>query len=249
RGAWLGVGAAIIVIAIFLPRRLWMGVGLVSGVLGVAGSLAAPGILPAGVTTRIANVADFANISDVRGININDANFALVERLAHWQAALNMIEANPWWGVGLGNYTGAYEQYRLINWPNALGHAHNIYLHTWAETGLIGLAAYVGLWVFVVILTLYTLRRTEGWRRGRKQRFRWRTAPRFSNAAVRRGLAVGLLGVWAHLLTHHIVDNLHVNNTDLLLGAWLGVLHAIIIPGENPVDPDFDASAQPAKRA
>ncbi|MGQ0603412.1 MAG: hypothetical protein ACT4QE_17160, partial [Anaerolineales bacterium] len=42
RGAWLGVGAAIIVIAIFLPRRLWMGVGLVSGVLGVAGSLAAP---------------------------------------------------------------------------------------------------------------------------------------------------------------------------------------------------------------
>lgn len=246
RGAWLGVGAAIMVMAIFLPRRLWMGVGLVGGVLGVAASLAATGILPVSVTARIANVADFANISnvragtDVRGININDANFALVERLAHWQAAQNMIKANPWWGVGLGNYTGAYEQYRLINWPNALGHAHNIYLHTWAETGLIGLAAYVGLWAFVVILTLYTLRRTEGEQR--------RTALQFSGA-WRRGLALGLLGVWTHLLTHHLVDNLHVNNTDLLLGAWLGVLHAIIAPGDKAVDPDSDAGAQPAKRA
>ncbi len=216
RGAWLGVGAAIIVLAMCLPRRLWLGAGLVLGVIGAVAALAATGLLPASVTARLANITDFINVSDVRGININDANFALVERLAHWQAAQNMIEANPWWGVGLGNYVGAYEQYRLINWPNALGHAHNIYLHMWAETGLVGLAAYGGLWLWVVILTFRTLRRSEG---------------------VRRGLALGLLGVWAHLLTHHLVDNLHVNNTDLLLGAWLGVLHAIIAGGDKAVDP------------
>jgi O-antigen ligase len=246
RGAWLGVGAAIIVMVVFFPRRVWLGVGLVSGVLAITVTLAATGQLPAGITDRLANVADFAAVSDVRagtdvrGVNINDANFALVERLAHWQAAQNMIEAHPWWGVGLGNYTGAYEQYRLINWPNALGHAHNIYLHTWAETGLIGLVAYVGLWLWVVILTLRSLRRAEGERRT--------TAPQLSGT-LRRGLALGLLGVWAHLLTHQLVDNLHVNNTDLLLGAWLGVLHAIIAPRENPGDSNSDPGASPAKGA
>jgi O-antigen ligase len=228
RGAWLGVGAAITALAMFAPRRGWLGVGLVIGVLAAAGALAATGLLPASLTARLANVTDFVNVTDVRGININDANFALVERLAHWQAAQNMIEANPWWGVGLGNYAGAYDAYRLINWPNALGHAHNIYLHTWAETGLVGLAAYVAVWGCVIILTLRTLR---------------------SKDARRRGVALGLLGVWAHLLAHHSVDNLHVNNTDLVLGAWFGVLHAIIAAGDSSVDSYPDPGAQPAQRA
>jgi hypothetical protein len=48
------------------------------------------------------------------------------------------------------------------------------------------------------------------------------------SSGLERGLSLGLLGVWVHLLTHQIVDNLHVNNTDLLLAAQIGVLHAII---------------------
>jgi O-antigen ligase len=117
-----------------------------------------------------------------------------------------MMAARPWLGVGLGNYAAAYADYRLANWPISLGHAHNIYLHTWAETGLLGLAAYVGFWAAAIILTVRTLRRTTGWR---------------------RGLAVGLLAAWVHLLTHQIVDNLHVNNNDLLLGVYLGILYAL----------------------
>lgn len=206
RGAWLGAAAAALLMAAFWPRRLSAGLGLVSAALAGGWLLLEAGLVPAGIAARLANVADFVNVSDVRGVNINDANFALVERLAHWQAAQNMIAAHPWLGIGLGNYAGAYPRYALANWPFHLGHAHNIYLHTWAETGLVGLAAYVAIWATVIILTLSALRRSS---------------------ALRRGLLLGLLGVWVHLLTHQIVDNLHVNNTDLLLATQIGVLHVI----------------------
>lgn len=207
RGAWLGAAAAALVMVAFWPRRWSVGLGLVSVALVSGWLLLEAGLVPASIAARLANVADFVNVTDVRGVNINDANFALVERLAHWQAAQNMIAAHPWLGVGLGNYAGAYPQYALANWPFHLGHAHNIYLHTWAETGPVGLAAYVSVWATVIMLTLSTLRRSAG---------------------LQRGLLLGLLGVWAHLLTHQIVDNLHVNNTDLLLAAQIGVLHVII---------------------
>lgn len=207
RGAWLGAAAAAAVMAMFWPRRLGLGVGLAAAGLALGAALLALGWVPEGIVARLANVTDFLNVTDVRGLNINDANFALVERLAHWQAAQAMAEAHPWLGVGLGNYVGAYPDYALIDWPFHLGHAHNIYLHTFAETGVVGLAAYGSLWGTVIILTVYALRRTDGWR---------------------RGVVLGLLGVWAHLLTHQVVDNLHVNNTDLMLAAQIGVLHAII---------------------
>jgi hypothetical protein len=35
---------------------------------------------------------------------------------------------------------------------------------------------------------------------------------------------VGLLGAWAHLSTHQVVDNLYVNNLHLTLAALLGLL-------------------------
>lgn len=222
RGAWLGAAAAGLVLVIFWPRRLAVGLGLAAGALAAGALVIGAGLAPASVTARLANVVDFVNVTDVRGININDGNFALVERLAHWQAAFAMLEARPWLGVGLGNYAAAYPDYRLVNWPLSLSHAHNIYLHLWAETGLLGLAAYGCFWGTAIILTLRTLRRTTGWR---------------------RGLAVGLLAVWAHLLAHQLVDNLHVNNNDLLLGAYLGLLYALDLTHRQSV------SASPRLRA
>ncbi len=210
RGAWLGAAAAGLVMAMFFPRRLSLGLGL--GMVGLAGGwvLISAGLLPASIAARFASLAEVANFSDVRGVNTNDANFAIVERLAHWQAALDMARAHPWLGVGLGNYGAAYSQYALFNWPLSLGHAHNIYLNALAETGVFGLLAYLFIWVTTIGLTIRTLRRATGWQ---------------------RGLALGLLGVWAHLLAHQVVDNLHVNNIDLLIATQLGLLCALNMVG------------------
>ncbi len=208
RGAWLGAAAAIGAMIVLAPRRVWIGLGL-AGVAAIALiGLSSAGLLPSTISERLADATDLLNIRDVRGVPINDANYALIERQAHWQAAVNMITAHPWTGVGFANYQPAYEQYRLLNWPMPLGHAHNIYLNFAAETGLPGLAAYLLLWGVVFIITFRTIRRTSG---------------------MERALAIGLMGAWVHLSVHMLVDNLYVNNTHLIIGALFGlltVLHA-----------------------
>jgi O-antigen ligase len=213
RGAWLGAAAATLALVIALPRRWWLGVGLVTIGLGLAWGLASTGLLPASLTDRLATVGDFTTVTNVRGIDITSTNFAIVERLAHWQAAEAMARDYPWLGVGIGNYATAYPRYSLLNWPLALGHAHMIYLNVLAETGLLGLAAYVSLWVTVFALTIRTIRRTDG---------------------LWRGLAVGLLGAWTHLSAHQIVDNLYVNNIPLTLAALLGLLVVVAQSARRP---------------
>jgi O-antigen ligase len=209
RGAWLGAAAAGIALILAWPRRAWVGVGL-GLICGLGGwGLAQAGLLPTSITSRVASVADFTNVTDVRGANITPENFALVERLAHWQAAADMMRDAPWLGVGIGNYSVAYERYQLLNWPNALGHAHMIYLNVWAETGLLGLAAYGLLWGAVIALTIQAIRKQTG---------------------LARGMALGLLGAWAHLSAHQLVDNLYVNNLHLTLALLLGLLLALTHP-------------------
>ena len=203
RGAWMGFGAAVLVMAIALPRKTRWGLLLVA-VLVVAGlGLHATGLLPTSVTARLTDFSQDVQFEDVRGVGISDVNYAVIERLAHWQAALEMTRYNLYTGVGFGCYEPAYREFALINWPIALGHAHNYYLNIVAETGLIGLAAYLFLWGAVFWQTWRVTRRAEG---------------------LWRGVAIGLLGTWTHLSVHHLLDNLYVNNVHLFVGVLLGLL-------------------------
>jgi O-antigen ligase len=208
RGAWIGFVAAALVLILFAPRQRWIGSGLVALiVVGVLGGAAA-GLLPASLVARISDFSqDLTAVDDVRGQVISDANYAVLERLAHWQAAVGMANDSPWLGVGFGNYEMAYPRYSLLNWPLALGHAHNFYLNLLAETGVVGLSAYLAAWIGVVIMTLRVLRRETGFR---------------------RGLALGLLGVWTHLAIHSVFDKLYVNNLFLHIGVMLGLIGGLI---------------------
>lgn len=166
------------------------------------------GLLPASIINRVGSSTEqLFSFSDVRGVDITSANYAIVERLAHWQAALNMATDNLWLGVGFGNYEAAYDTYRLINWDEALGHAHNYYLNMLAEAGLVGLSTYLAFWLYVVWLT-----------------WRLREHP---DLEVRL-FAVGLFGTWVYLAFHSLLDNLYVNNLFLHLGILLGMLSHLV---------------------
>ena len=204
RGAWLGFAAAFGAILFALPRRLWHSLALVAVVGLLVGAVWLSGRLPASITARLASATEelFA-FDDVRGVDITPENYAVVERLAHWQAALNMARENPWTGVGFGNYEAAYPGYRLVNWKFPLGHAHNYYLNVLAETGMIGLLTYGLLWAVVIFVS-------------------WR-ARQHPNAVARLTTA-GLLGAWVYLMVHSLTDNLFVNNLFLHIGVMLGIL-------------------------
>jgi O-antigen ligase len=207
RGAWLGFGAAAAVMVFFAPRRRWLAVLMLAAGGLLVGLLWVTGLVPATIQQRIDNtLTEFVGFGDMRGVPINNDNFAIVERLAHWQAAYYMANAHPFIGVGLGNYEAVYPDYALPSWPRALGHAHNDYLNLLAETGIVGLAVYLVGWGFIAYWTIRALRLSD---------------------PVQRGLALGLLGTWTHLAVHSFVDKLYVNNIFLHVGVMVGLLAVI----------------------
>lgn len=221
RGAWIGFAAAFAVMCVFAPRRRLIGFGLAAVIL-LGGVIAiGTGLAPQSIVNRFSDFTrDLTGFTDVRGQVISDENYAVLERFAHWQAALAMATDSPWTGIGFGAYEVAYPRYPLMNWPFALGHAHNYYMNILAETGIIGLVGYASAWIAILLLTLRALNRHTGWR---------------------RGVALGLLGVWTHLLVHSVFDKLYVNNLFLHVGAMLGLIGTLLLadkvsPSASPND-------------
>jgi O-antigen ligase len=68
-------------------------------------------------------------------------------RAEGWRVASEMMRQHPWLGVGPGRYSIAYAQFTT---RQDATHAYNIVLHTGAEIGWIGLAAYLALWARVL---------------------------------------------------------------------------------------------------
>jgi O-antigen ligase len=223
RGGWVGGMAAaltlVVAVAAGLPRALRP---LARRLLlaGIAGGLALAllgggGLLPDAVAGRLASLAGNLRLFDARGADINAANFAVVERMAHLQAAWNMLRSRPLVGVGPGNYSVAYERppagaERPISvrpWYESRGHAHNYYLHIAAEAGLVGLGAYLLLVGAAALQAVRAVRAARGWA--------W------------RGLAAGGAGVVAAVAAHNLFENLHVLNMGLQLGAVWALLAAV----------------------
>ena len=206
RGAWLALAAGGGVMLVSWPGRWRNRLAMLLGLIVLLWGGWQTNLLPSSVTSRITSAADF-EVRDLRDIELTNANFALVERLAFWQAAGNMFRQNLWFGVGFGAYDAAYSDFSPEGWPKSLGHAHNYYLNLLAEVGLVGLIAYLVLWGAIL---------GQAW---------WL----IGNAPDRwRGIALGLFGAWIALTTHHLVDKLYVNNIYLQVGALLALQQLLV---------------------
>jgi putative inorganic carbon (HCO3(-)) transporter len=209
RGAWLGIAAAggVMLVAVAARSGRAAVLGVVFAVL-LAYLLLAGGasLLPPSIVQRFSDFVPYLGVADVRGVEITDANFAVVERMAHWQAAIEMWTDRPWLGVGIGNYEVVYARYSLPLWPVALGHAHNYYLNIGAEAGIIGLLAYLVLWGAALLQSWKATRHARDWN--------W-------------GMALGVLGVIVHLSIHNLFDNLFVHAMYLQVAILLGLLASL----------------------
>lgn len=223
RGGWVGamggtavMGAALLVSQGAQVRRY--AVRLVA--VAAAGAMlvlivGSAGLLPAAATARVESIVRNLRLFDVRTVNITPDNFAVVERMAHLQAGWAMLKTYPITGVGPGNFSLAYEgrgapglsPFSIHPWYTSQGHAHNYYLHLAAETGVLGLLAYLLLLGLLVVQGYISLRRAEGWF--------WQS------------IAIGGCGVIGAVATHNIFENLHVLNMGVQLGAAWGLLAAI----------------------
>ncbi len=209
RGAWLGLGVAGLVGMLTWSRKtrllLLPTTGL--GILGVA--LALSGFVPSAILDRLGQTVEYFGVFDVRTVELTTDNWAVVERMAHWQAAWYMFLDHPWLGVGVGNYAEAYPNYYLDNWIEPLGHAHNYYLNTLAELGVLGF----GLLLLALALLF----------RGLVGALRASQASASHDRRFWRALVAGILGSFVVFCVHNLFDNLLVHSVNVQMGFLLGL--------------------------
>jgi len=217
RGALLGMLAGGALVTLALGKRAGPAIltVILIALLVVPNPLA---LLPAGLAQRLTGITEYVGVGDLSQVEVNDDNFAVIERTAHWVAAWRMFAEHPWLGVGTGQYATEYSRVALPRWHEPLGHAHNYYLNILAENGLLGLVAYLAMMIAMVTAAWQSASRAPGWR---------------------RGLALGTLGMLGYLLTHSLVDNLYVHEMYLLVAMLVGATHAIRDASQettNPID-------------
>lgn len=155
------------------------------------------------ILQRIVDATAIFRIEDVAAIEPTVANFATLERLAHWQAAWDMWRDNFWLGVGFGNYELVYPAYYVGSWEDPLGHAHNYLFNLGAEAGLIGLICYLIFWMITFLVTWQAVKDTQG----------------FEQTTI-----IGCLGIFIHLHIHNLFDNLYVQGMYLHIAIILGLI-------------------------
>lgn len=125
RGSWLALALGVGILALLTKRwLLW-----IFAALAGAAILSSPSIA--------ARVGELLNFSSGTG----------AFRLKLWRIPLTMIADQPLLGVGIGNYLATFTEYVFRNPELNVGWvvygAHNSYLTLWAETGTIGLLAFL----------------------------------------------------------------------------------------------------------
>ncbi|MGE0825161.1 MAG: O-antigen ligase family protein [Candidatus Binatia bacterium] len=133
RGVWVAYAAVVVVLGVVRGGRTLA--GIVGGSLLLGTCVLGAG---AGVQERLWSTFDFVEN---------------LPRSQIWQANIDMIKERPLFGWGYGNYRQFrdpfYERYPKID---TTAHAHNNFLQLWVDSGVVGLVAF--LYLFVVVLRL-----------------------------------------------------------------------------------------------
>lgn len=147
RGALVGAGVALLVAVVLgqLSLRALAGLTALLGLLVALSLVAVPGLVATSLDQK-EHVAD-QNVS---------------ERLDLWESAGRMTLENPVLGLGPGAFQLSHGDY-LDRLPDDVNHrldvAHNTYLETSSELGLLGLLAFLAVLVTGFLAALLTWRR------------------------------------------------------------------------------------------
>lgn len=124
RACWLGLIAAAVVFVFLWKRKLLP--------LFIAAGIAMIPFLPSSVLNRFLTI-------------FNTGDSSISSRVPIYQAAIRLVKARPVTGAGLGTSAvqAAIDALDLYDGKFDFVHSHNTLLQVWAETGLLGIAAFV----------------------------------------------------------------------------------------------------------
>lgn len=154
-----------------IPRKVSAAIGTAAIIVGVLGAIIFIG----------------GDASLTRGIGLSAASDDVTNgRLEFWSVALRIFTANPLLGAGLDAYGLAFPRYDTSNGGLRVDYAHNDYLQTLADAGIVG-AVIVSSFVFLFFRQSLRVIRAAG-------------------AGFRRDAAIGAFAGCCGLLVHSIFD-------------------------------------------
>ena len=134
RGGWIGFAFGIFVFILLVEKRLLL--------LPIPAAIGGLFILPDAILNRLMSILNFADSS-------NDY------RIRMWKFTLEVIRDNWLVGVGFGHlpFREAFGRYTrtMVTY-----HAHNTYLETMAEMGILGFIVFIS---FLFVLFKYTIKK------------------------------------------------------------------------------------------
>ncbi len=225
RTSWVAVLVAMFFIGFAAQKKL-----LLCIFVGVCALIAI--ILPAKFITHAKTVTQVNKFFD------SHKNEILGERFLCWKASIAIIQDHPWLGIGPGkkNFRSVYQQYaetirhaekqqkketaseqspetkakkkmRVRN-IERLSHAHNIFLHLWAETGIVGLLTF--LWLFIAVFYASI----KAWR--------------LSKAGYEKALLMGSVASLISIFSHGLTDSFWKKPEALFLWYIIGIVFVVI---------------------
>lgn len=223
RTSWIAILITMLFVGFAVQKKLLMVI-----VIGVCALLIF--ILPSKFITHVKTLTQVDKFFASKKI--------LGERLLCWKASIAMIQDHPLLGIGPGkkNFRDAFQLYggkikeaekqvkkekafgqpkeikikkkTFIKKVQKLSHAHNIFLHIWVETGIVGLLAF--LWLFVTVF--YAAIKS------------WRSLKSGYEKALLLGITASLISIFSHGLT----DSFWKKPDALFLWYIIGILFVII---------------------
>jgi putative inorganic carbon (hco3(-)) transporter len=180
RAGWLTLIAQVVLVALFSRWRWRL-------IIAAAAVVAAAFALSRRVRDRVLVELDLSSPANT-----------IVLRLSLWKSTLNMLSHRPLFGGGLSGFKASIQPYRDPAYHENQIYPHNLFLNFWAETGLLGLLAFLWLMVQVVRSGLRGLH-AGGWA---------------------RIMAIGVLGLVLSFLVHGLLDAPYFKN-DQALAFWV----------------------------
>lgn len=157
----------------------------------------------AAVLSAAIGIAAIWQLSAVRLRILNlfeDPTGPLYTREHVWKVSLQMLHDHPVFGAGISGYQTVAAPYRAVDVYNVPEpYAHNIFLSTWSEVGLLGLFAFVWLLAALIVQPWRAIKRAAG---------------------IQVPLLWGTGAAFAMVAAHGLVDTPYWKN-DLSLEFWV----------------------------
>ena len=164
RAAWLSLVGAGLVYLIYLFRMskslVWTLVGIVCIIIALNCSM-----ISSKFERNTTDSSDDLNehVASVTNVSTDASN---LERINRWKCAIRMFQERPLLGHGPGTYMFLYAPYQKPSEKTIIstnggnrGNAHSEYLGPLAESGILGLATFLGLIISVVVVSIKTYQR------------------------------------------------------------------------------------------